>query len=123
MDLEIDILSYSEVNANFQRPKTRKKFFDYCKSMDQTSRSVWGTSDVSCDSDFKPGGTGIVTRGPTAGRVKRQEFDKLGRWTWQLLNGDGLREILLISVYKCCHSTNPNARNTASRQQQILLSE
>ena len=50
--------------------------------MDRTSRSVWGTSEVPCDSDFKPEGTGIVTRGPTAGRVKRQGFDKLGRWTW-----------------------------------------
>ena len=40
-----------------------------------------------------------------------------------MLNGEDPREILLISVYQCCQSTNPNARNTASRQQQILLSE
>ena len=40
-----------------------------------------------------------------------------------MLNGNGLREILLISVYQCCQSTNPNARDTASCQQQILLSE
>ena len=53
MDLEIDIQCYSEVNANYHRPKIRKKSFEHCKSMDWTSISVWGIRDVPCDSDFK----------------------------------------------------------------------
>ena len=123
MDLDIDIQCYSEVNTNFQRPKIRKKFYEQCNSMDRNSKSTWGTSETPCDSDFKPGWTGIITRGSSADRIKRQGYDKLGRWTWQLLNGEGSREVLVISVYQCCRQSNLNARNTASRQQQIHLSE
>ena len=47
MDLDIDIQCYSEVNANFQRPKLRNKFYEHCQSMDRNSNSVWGTSDSS----------------------------------------------------------------------------
>ena len=122
-DLDIDIQCYSEVNANVLRTDQRQKFHDGCKRIDKTSRSVWGTSLLPTDSDYKPGGTAIVSTGKTAGRVKKSGSDKLGRWTYQLLDGKGDKDILIISVYQCCkRPTNPG-KTTAYHQQIVMLSE
>ena len=123
MDLGIDIQCYSEVNRNFLRTEVRHKFYEGTKSMDRSSKAVWGTSLFTTDSNYKPGGTAIVTRGKTAGRVKKSGSDKLGRWTYQLLDGQGNKDILIVSIYQCCKQpTNPGG-HTAYHQQEVLLSE
>jgi hypothetical protein len=87
--------------------------------MDQSARSTWGTSQLPSDSEYKPGGTAIISTGKTAGRVKQSGVDILGRWTYQLLDGQGDRDILLVSIYQCCKSqTNPTGL-TAYRQQEV----
>jgi hypothetical protein len=91
--------------------------------MDRSARSTWGTSQLPSDSEYKPGGTAIISTGKTAGRVKQSGSDPLGRWTYQLLDGQGDKDILIVSVYQCCKSpTNPKGL-TAYRQQEVLLSE
>ena len=124
MDLDIDIQCYPEVNANFLNTKLRRLFYEKSKSMDPHSTCTWCTSEVIIDSDYKPGGTGIVSRGSSARRIKSSGFDKLGRWSWQLLSGKNNKEVLIVSVYQCCQThDNPNAKSTAYLQQKILLSE
>jgi hypothetical protein len=71
------------------------------KSMDQSSKAVWSTSLFTTDSDNKPGGTAIVTQGKTAGQVKKSGPNKLGCWTYQLLGGQGDKDILIVSIYQC----------------------
>jgi hypothetical protein len=123
LDLNIDIQCYAEVNRNFFRTDIRQSFFEGTKSMDRSSRSTWGTSQLPSNSDYKPGGTAIISTGKTAGRVKQSGADIFGRWTYQLLDGQGDRDILIVSIYQCCKSpTNPTGL-TAYRQQEVLLSE
>jgi hypothetical protein len=123
MDLSIDIQCYSEVNRNFLRTDQRHKFFEGMKAMDRSSKAIWGTSLFTTDSKYKPGGTAIISRGKTAGRVKKSGSDKLGRWTYQLLDGQGDKDILIVCVYQCCkRPTNPGG-HTAYHQQEVLLSE
>ena len=123
IDMEIDIQCYSEVNLNFLKSSARCDFQEAVSSMDKNTKVTWSTSDVPCDSDFKPGGTCIINRGSTKSRIKSFGSDSLGRGSWQLLTGEGSREILIISVYQCCSSSSDDARNTTHRQQQTLLSE
>jgi hypothetical protein len=123
MDLSIDIQCYSEVNRNFLRTDQRHIYFEGTKAMDRSSKAVWGTSLFTTDSKYKPGGTAIISRGKTAGRVKKSGSDKLGRWTYQLLDGQGEKDILIVCVYQCCkRPTNPGG-HTAYHQQEVLLSE
>ena len=123
LDLNIDIQCYSEVNTNFLRTDMRQQFFEKTKKMDRTSRSIWGTSLYTTDSEFKPGGTAIISTGKSASRVKKSGTDKLGRWTYQILDGQGNKDVLIISVYQCCkRPTNPNGA-TSYHQQEVLLSE
>ena len=71
----------------------------------------------------KPGGTSVITFGKTAGRVKEQGTDPFRRWTYQLLDGKGDTDILIISVYQCCKKTTKEIGMTAFHQQQLVLSE
>jgi hypothetical protein len=125
MDLNVDIQCYSEVNTDFLQTQQRQKFYENTKSMDRQARAVWGTSQVVVEnkSAFKPGGTAIVSLGKTAGRVKKSGTDSMGRWTYQVLDGKGGKDILIVSVYQCCKQpTNPKGI-TAYHQQEIMLSE
>jgi hypothetical protein len=91
--------------------------------MDRSARSTWGTSQLPSDSKYKPGGTAIISTGKTTGCVKQSGSDPLGKWTYQLLDGQGDKDVLIVSVYQCCKSpTNPKGL-TAYRQQEVLLSE
>ena len=124
-DLQIDIQCYSEVNSNFLRTDIRQKFHEGTKRVDRSARGTWGTSQLptASDSEFKPGGTAIISTGKSAGRMKKSGSDNLGRWTYQLLDGQGEKDILIICVYQCCKNpTNPKGM-TAYHQQEILLSE
>ena len=123
LDLDIDIQCYSEVNANFMNHHVHQKFHEESKRSYQFSKTTWGTSKVVSDSDFKAGGTGIVTRASCSTRVKKEATDDLGQWTYQILDGKGKRDVLIMSIYKCCTSKNKNETLPASRQQQILLSQ
>ena len=85
-DLDIDIQGYSEVNTNFVLNKTAQAFYEMPKRMDPTSRPTWCSSDYESEGVFKPGGTGIVTSGSPASRIKETKKDPLGRWTCQILD-------------------------------------
>jgi len=123
MDQDIDIQCYSETNVNMLLPNVRKSFYDKTQKMDQNSKSTWSSSDIPTDKNFKPGGTGIFTRGRSAGRIKQTGNDNLGRWSYQVLDGKGKRDVLIVSIYQCCKSSNDDGILTAHRQQKMLLGE
>jgi hypothetical protein len=123
LDLSIDIQGYSEQNRDFLKQSQRQAFQEATTRMDRHSRAIWGTSQVIVEGDYKPGGTALITFGKTAGRVKERGSDPLGRWTYQILDGKGNKEVLIMNVYQCCKSpTNPTGI-TAYHQQTIMLSE
>ena len=122
LDLDINIQCYSEVNANVQHPKVGKAFFEIPKSMDQSMKASWCTSDFQTASEFKPGGAGIMTNGTSSSRIKESGKDKLGRWTYQVLEGKADHDVVIFSIYQCCISSSAGIK-TAHRQQRVLLSE
>jgi hypothetical protein len=100
MDLQVDIQCYSEVNTDFLQTQQRQKFYENTKCMNRQARSVWGTSQVVVDNEsvFKQGGSAIITLGRTAGRVKKSGVESMGRWTYQVLDGKGGKDILIVII-------------------------
>ena len=98
-DSSIDVQCFSEINLDVYKTKVRTDLVKTIKKMDKQARSVWGTSQFVSNSEYKPGGTSIVTLGKTSGRVKNWGRDPLGRWTYQLLRGRGDTNILIVSIY------------------------
>jgi hypothetical protein len=99
LDLSIDIQGYSEVNRDFLKQSQRQAFQEATTRMDRHSRAIWGTSQVIVEGDYKPGGTALITFGKTAGRVKECGRDPLDRRTYQILDGKGNKEVLIMNVY------------------------
>ena len=90
--------------------------------MNRTSRSLWSNSDITCPTNYKPGGTGIVARGVSSSRIKEGDNDKLGRWSYQIFDGKGKRDVMIISIYQCCNSSTSEGLITAHKQQVMQLS-
>ena len=61
-------------------------------------------------SDYKPGGTGIVTFGSVSGRIKKAGYDKMGRWTYQVFEGSDDNIAIIFSIYNCCKNLAREAR-------------
>ena len=106
LDLDVDIQCYFEVNANFMNSHVHQQFHEGTKRSYQFFKSTWGTSQAISDSNFKAGGMEIVTRASCSTRVKKEATDNLKRWTCQILDGKGKRDVLIMSIYQCCTSKN-----------------
>ena len=123
LDLNVDIQCYSKVNVIFMNSKVWHQFHEGTKILYQFSKSTWQISQTSSDSDFKARRTGIVTRASCSTRVKKEERGKHGRWTYQILDGKGKRDVLMMSVYQCCTSKNKNKNLPATKQQWLLFNK
>ena len=75
------------------------------------------------DSDWKPGGTRIVSFGSVSGRIKKWGFDSMGQWTYQLFQGGDNVHLVIFSIYNCCKTpSNKKVTKTAHYQQELMLS-
>ena len=107
LDLNIDIQCYSKINLDTTKFHLLQQLQLKVTKIDSQARSTWSSSKITATRNYKPGGNGIITFGGHAGRIKASGTDPLGRWSYQLLDGKGNREILIMSIYQCCmHSTN-----------------
>ena len=75
---EIDIQCFSEINVDVTKLSIKKKYHDTICGFDQRAKDIWGNSYLNMTSDYKPGGTGIVTFGSVSGRIKKAGYDKMG---------------------------------------------
>ena len=114
LDLEIDIKCYSKNNIDTLKGHVQQRLNDNVQAMDQQAKAIWNSGTIPTESEFKPGGTSVITFGKTAGRVKEQG---------KVLDGKGDTDILIISVYQCCKQPTKEIGMTAFHQQQMLLSE
>ena len=123
LEMDIDVQGYSEVNANFLNTKVQQSFQDKVQRVDKEARSLWATSLVTSPSEFKAGGTGLVTYNRVAPRIKESGTDRMGRWCYQILEGKG-REVLLVNIYQvCAMATLVKGKLTNNQQQRIMLSK
>ena len=97
LDLEIDIQCYSENNIDTLQGDVQQRLYDYVQAMDQQAKAIWNSGTIPMESEFKPGGTSAITFSKTVGRVKEQGKDPLGRWSYQVLDGKGDADILIVS--------------------------
>ena len=62
-DSMIDVQCFSEINLDVYKTKVRTDLVKTIQKMEKQARSVWGTSQFVLNSEYKPGGTSIVTLG------------------------------------------------------------
>ena len=85
------------------------------------SQSVFGTTPIEFCTNYKPGGTMMVSVGDLTGRITAQSQDKWGRWTSQTFRGTGNTNLTVISAYQVVTDNPHTGLTTATSQQQSLL--
>jgi hypothetical protein len=82
---------------------------------------VMGTTPITVETTYKPGGTLITTVGSLMGRVVRQGRDPWGCWVFQEFTGRGNRRVILFSVYQPIDKNAQSGKITVAAQQRSLL--
>ena len=119
---KIDIQCFSEINQNLTNHRHCKKFYDAVRRVDSSAKGVWVNTDIPMESEYKPGGAGLVSFQAVAGRIKDRGYDDRGRFTYQVFDSGSDFHSVVFSIYTC-NATQPgknkdspsSTTNTSSR--------
>mmetsp|Transcript_10291 Transcript_10291/g.22640 ORF Transcript_10291/g.22640 Transcript_10291/m.22640 type:complete len:241 (+) Transcript_10291:1085-1807(+) len=123
----IDILCLAEINLDTRKHTVQDKMRLAARRQFNHFRLTTGSSTISSQNEFKPGGTLIMTTDSTSARIIETSIDPLGRWTTHTFLGKRGQQIVLICAYQVCQLTNENRGRkqslTAYAQQRSLLGQ
>ncbi len=99
---EVDIMTMAEVNVNWRRVTRQYSIYDLANQWFESKTISFAYNQrARCKTGHLPGGVGIISRGEAALRNKEAKQDKsrLGRWSWNLLQGKDNNKVRIVSVY------------------------
>jgi exonuclease III len=119
---ETDIRSACELNTDTQQFSIKNTFHQQAKSVFGNGRYgiTLASSLVKSQTYYKPGGTALIAQGNIRGRPISSATDDLGRWSYQILQGQSSR-ITVISAYQVCKKPTNKHGMAAYHQQEVLL--
>jgi exonuclease III len=120
-EVQTDILCCQEHNLDTTKYHVRSILYDTTRQHWNRSRLISGTTPTPFDTNYKPGGTMIVSIGDITGRIAVQSHDKWGRWTSQTFRGTNGVNLTVISAYQVVTDNPHTGLTTATSQQQSLL--
>ena len=120
LEREVDIQGISEHNLDTFKYHINTRAQQQVRQISPTARAHFSQSTTDTLSDYKPGGTGIITFGTHTGRIQKAMMDPLGRWTTIRYSGTAGRDLIVINVYQCRVPTNDDGRATWHQQRSML---
>ncbi len=120
-EVQTDILCCQEHNLDTTKHHVRSILYDTARHHWNRSRLISGTTPISFETNYKPGGSMIVSIGDITGRIVVQSHDKWGRWTSQTFRGISGVNLTVISAYQVVTKNPHTGLTTATSQQQSLL--
>lgn len=120
-EIQADIFCAQEHNLDTSQFKIRSSIFDTARQHWERHRITMGTTPITVETSYKPGGTLIMTVGSLMGRVVKQSRDKWGRWVIQEFTGRGDRRVVIFSVYQPIDKSSQQGKITVAAQQTSLL--
>jgi hypothetical protein len=101
--IQTDTICLAETHLDTRHPSTMSRIHSTikCQHRKTYSRATFASSLITYGRGWKPGGTAIVSTGPTVGRILQQGSDEYGRWAWQALAAFSGR-VLVVSCYQVC---------------------
>jgi exonuclease III len=120
-EVQCDIFCGQEHNLDTTQAIVRKILYDTAKQHWERLRLNLGTSPIEYKTQFKPGGTFMLTVGHTTGRTIEQTQDKWGRWVTTQFQGRGDSKLAVVNVYQVVDKHGESGVLSTTRQQQTLL--
>ena len=120
-EIQVDVLCAQEHNVDTTQASLRNIIFDTARQHWDRHRLVISTSPIPFKTQFKPGGTMVLTTGSLTGRMCKQTRDKWGRWSCQEFQGQGGRKLVIISAYQPIVKGGTQGTITVASQHVSLL--
>jgi hypothetical protein len=95
-----DVFCGQEHNLDTTQSAVRNIMYETTNQQWDQSRLIFGSSPITFTSQYKPGGTMMLTVGNTSARVIAQKSDKWCRWVSQEFTGRGGKKIAIFSCYQ-----------------------
>ena len=123
-ETQSDIGCVQEHNLDTMQYQVRQQLSSTTQKRWQWQWLSTGSTPLTFASQYKPGGTLILSANSITSRVIDSGSDKWGRWTYQSFQGKNQIIVTVISAYQVVDSASGlQGQITASAQQQVLLIE
>ena len=120
-EVQADISCGQEHKLDTTQMQVRSILFDTMQRHWDRSRATFGTTPIPFTSQYKPGGTFIMTTGSTTGRIRKQHRDRWGRWVAQEFSGRQATTVMIISAYQPVDKRSQEGTNSVASQHRSLL--
>ena len=117
---DIDILGVIEHNVDNRSEKVATTIYQALRRVSRTFAHILGGTETKMETNYKPGGTMMVSRGNIRGRITEKGTDVLGRWTYQKIRRKRETSLWMINVYQVCKGGNTTGSTAAAQQTSAL---
>ena len=115
VEKDIDIMGIAEININWTDKV--KQAAHLAMKMRFGQGQIAASSSIGSKEGYLPGGVAIITRGRMTGRIIKRGADEMGRYTWIVMNGRNVKQVMIISAYRTCKTSLRSGPHTAHMQQ------
>ena len=127
-DMQVDVFGITEPNLDFAQAKVCYDVSNKTRMVDKFmdlnfSASKFNSKVPTKRTPFKMGGTITGVNGGWSGRKQQSGTDKLQRWTWTSLTGQGGKLVTFITFYRPCVSNSDGESTIHMQQIRDLLAE
>jgi hypothetical protein len=119
--IQADLRAIIEHNLDTTNMDVRQTCYDIAKQTFPHFALEMTSSSIPFLTNYKPGGTTILTHDNITGRIMHKYSDPLGRWTHLQLAGKNNRILNFIAAYQVCPRPTHKTGTTAFHQQESLL--
>jgi exonuclease III len=120
-EIQADISCGQEHKLDTTQMHVRSILYDTARQHWNRSKMSFGTTPIPFSSQYKPGGTFILSTGSITGRVRQQYRDKWGRWVVQEFSRSHFSTLMVVSAYQPVDKRSQEGTNSVSSQQRSLL--
>ena len=121
MAYQIDIAALQEINLNLNVNKVREKFIKAMKRYEQRAKIQLAiTKHNETENTYMPGGNAVWNHGVYTGRIQRKGQEQYGRWSYTVLLGKKMQEVMIISAYNTCKNTAEDGNTIAGQLRRAM---
>jgi hypothetical protein len=120
-EVQADIFCGQEHNLDTTQMSIRSILYDTAQQHWDKNKMVFGTTPILFNSQYKPGGTFIMTTGNTVSKVKNQHQDKWGRWVIQEFSCSAGRTLVMLSANQPVDKRSAEGNLTVASQHRSLM--
>ena len=107
-EVGVDVISLTETNVHWQRPHATSNFKRILQETWPKDKigTCTSESNISSNSDYKPGGTAMISLNKVTSVTinKGEDPSGLGRWKFITLLGENNRRTSIFNMYRPCDS-------------------